>query len=115
MSERALEFVENWVSEHIEAGALAPDPDGSKAAALARQCQNDALAQGIPPFEISEQFDDLAAFIAGQMAEASERAGPHEDDEEVLAEEVLAKGRGLEEEDAAEDAGQNEGVAKPEA
>ena len=62
MSARALEFVENWVSDHID--GLPPDPDGTQAAALARQCLSEAVAQGIPDFEIREQFDDLAAFIA---------------------------------------------------
>ncbi|HJY16944.1 MAG TPA: hypothetical protein VJ353_04875 [Xanthobacteraceae bacterium] len=71
MSVRALEFVETWVSEKIEA----KDASGlaAQAKSLADQCVKDAQANGIPKSEIDQAFDDLAAFIAGQIDEASDR------------------------------------------
>jgi hypothetical protein len=78
MSARALEFVEEWVSEKIEAmdfsaaGGTASD-DQARAKALAAQCVNDARGKGIPASEINEAFDDLAAFIAGEIEEGRNR------------------------------------------
>ncbi len=90
MSERALEFVETWVEGKIVAmrfptagaGPMALPADDSQAKLLAAQCLKAAQDQGIPAAEISEAFDDLAAFIAGQIEEArdqnAERAGGDE-------------------------------------
>jgi hypothetical protein len=99
MSERALAFVEEWVSDH--AGA----DDTARAKALADRCLADASLAGIPTTEIDEAIDDLPAFIGGTIEEASER-GAHakefETDEEI---EVLVNPDGFENaaEDAAED------------
>jgi hypothetical protein len=68
MSERALEFVETWVSQHVTA-----ETDPAQAKALARQCQEAASHEGISMSEIDDTFDDLAAFMAGEIAEARER------------------------------------------
>ncbi len=78
MSARALEFVETWVSEKIEATDMsAAAKTGAavqaQAANLAEQCVKDAQADGIPKAEIDQAFDDLAAFIAGQIDEARDR------------------------------------------
>jgi len=64
MSERAIEFVEVWVSEHVHAGQTAADAE-----ALAAQCLDAAKAEGIPHSEIKDAFEDLAAFIAGEISE----------------------------------------------
>jgi len=64
MSERAIEFVEVWVSEHIR-DESAPDPK-----ALAAQCLDAAKSKGIPEAEIKDAFEDLAAFIAGEIEES---------------------------------------------
>jgi len=40
---------------------------------LAEQCRAEALAAGIPESEIDDEFDDLAAFMSGQIKEANER------------------------------------------
>ena len=56
MSERALEFVENWVSENVTAEGTTPatpDVGNSQAKLLARQCIVAASAAGIPEYEIS--------------------------------------------------------------
>ena len=65
MSERAIEFVEVWVSEHIRNAQL----DDAKA--LAVQCIAAAKSEGIPQSEIGDAFEDLAAFIAGEITEAA--------------------------------------------
>jgi phosphopantothenoylcysteine synthetase/decarboxylase len=79
MSERALAFVEEWVSDHIRAG------EHPQAKALARQCLADASAQGIPAGEIGESIDDLEEFMEGALEEANERKAHRagEDDEEA--------------------------------
>jgi hypothetical protein len=66
MSERAIEFVEVWVSEHVHGGEAAGD-----AKPLAAQCLAAAKSAGIPQAEIEDAFEDLAAFIAGEIEEAS--------------------------------------------
>ena len=68
MSERAVEFVEEWVASHVNAGT-----DTAQAKALAVQCQLAASHEGIPMGEIDDVFDDLAAFIAGEIEEAKQR------------------------------------------
>ena len=78
MSKRALEFVETWVSEKIEAmadsaGSGTAAHDDAQAKVLAAQCVQDAQGQGIPASEINEAFDDLAAFIEGEIEEARDR------------------------------------------
>jgi hypothetical protein len=73
MSESALEFVETWVEEKIEEMG---EPSGdleAQAGALATQCIAAAQEDGITKSEIDDAFDDLAAFIAGQMQEAIDR------------------------------------------
>jgi hypothetical protein len=75
MSARALEFVETWVSEKIEEdGYPEQDRQQSVAKQWAAECQDAAMAEGILGQEIGEAFDDLAAFIEGEMEEARERA-----------------------------------------
>jgi hypothetical protein len=64
MSERAIEFVEVWVSEQIRDQPTA-DPK-----VLAAQCLAAAKSEGIPEAEIKDAFEDLAAFIAGEIEES---------------------------------------------
>ncbi|MGO9359684.1 MAG: hypothetical protein ACLP1D_18810 [Xanthobacteraceae bacterium] len=79
MSERALEFVETWVSENIYSNSSAPKVDSSGAEALAARCRAAANAAGIADAEISEQFDSLAAFITGQIQEAADKLAAKEE------------------------------------
>jgi hypothetical protein len=82
MSERALEFVETWVSEKIEEMKALPEQDDEKALkALADECLRDALEEDIPASEIAEAFDDLAEFIGGEIEEERERREGGEKDE----------------------------------
>jgi hypothetical protein len=82
MSVRALEFVETWVSEKIEATeALPADGDEAAAKAWANECLKAALEEGIPAAEIQEAFDNLAEFMAGEIEEARERTEGLPEDE----------------------------------
>jgi hypothetical protein len=88
MSARALEFVETWVSEKIEATATLPaEGDEAAAKAWANECLQAALEEDIPATEIQEAFDDLAEFIDGEIEEARERREETEDDDEESDEE----------------------------
>jgi hypothetical protein len=82
MSERALEFVETWVSEKIEEMEELPGEDNEKALkALADECLKAALEEGTPASEIQDAFDDLAEFIGGEIEEERDRReGKDEDD-----------------------------------
>ncbi len=83
MSARALEFVETWVSEKIdEMDKLPADGDETQAKALAAQCVQAAQQEDIPESEIKDAFDDLAAFIGGEIEEAKDREEDADDDDE---------------------------------
>jgi len=72
MTERALAFVDQWVSGHVRA----QDADGdieARATVLADQCLADAGKKGIPASEIGDAIDDLADFMIGAIEEAEER------------------------------------------
>jgi hypothetical protein len=88
MSARALEFVETWVSEKIEATETLP-AKGDEAApkAWANECLQAALEEDIPAAEIQEAFDDLAEFIDGEIEEERERREETEDDDDESDEE----------------------------
>jgi hypothetical protein len=104
MAERALAFVDEWVSGHVRA----QDADGdieARAKALADQCLADAGKAGIPTSEIGDAFDDLADFMIGAIEEAEERdehAHRPESNEEA-AELIDAQALEDAEEDALED------------
>jgi hypothetical protein len=104
MSERALAFVDEWVSGHVRA----EDADGdieARARTLASQCLADAGNKGIPAAEISEAIDDLPEFMIGAIEEAEERedhAHRQESDKEA-AELIDAQAVEDAEEDALED------------
>jgi hypothetical protein len=104
MSERALAFVDEWVSGHVRA----EDADGdieARARTLASQCLADAGNKGIPASEIDEAIDDLPEFMIGAIEEAEERedhAHRQESDKEA-AELIDAQAVEDAEEDALED------------
>jgi hypothetical protein len=72
MSERALAFVEQWVSGHVRAEDAGANID-ARAKALADQCMAAATKAGIPAAEIGEAIDDLPDFMIGAIEEAEER------------------------------------------
>jgi hypothetical protein len=83
MTMRAVEFVENWVSENIDEDAAEAGDVDALAAELAAKCLEAADAEGIPRSEIDDTFDDLAAFIAGEIEESEDRDEPDDEDEEL--------------------------------
>src|ERR1700691_1258604 len=82
MSERALAFVEEWVSDHVGAEDKSGD-EQARAKALAERCRADAATQGIGANEIGEAIDDLTAFMIGAIEEAAERKAHAEQDDGV--------------------------------
>jgi hypothetical protein len=73
MSERVIAFVENWVTENVHAEGYPAEGEDTHAKTLAAQCRAEALASGIPNSEIDDEFDDLTAFMSGQIHEANDR------------------------------------------
>jgi hypothetical protein len=72
MSERALAFVDEWVSDHVNAEDANGDIE-ARAKALASQCLAAASKEGIPASEIGEAIDDLADYMMGAIEEAEDR------------------------------------------
>ena len=89
MSERALEFVEFWVSEKIEHEGVPADGAASPAKQWAAECVEAAGEEGIPASEIEEAFDSLEEFIDGEIAEAKDREEDEDEDEEEEDEDEL--------------------------
>jgi hypothetical protein len=73
MTRRAIEFVENWVSEHIDAKDYQSAGNRSQAKAFAAQCLEAAWSKGIPQTEVAETFQDLTAFMVGEIEDAHNR------------------------------------------
>ena len=71
MSERAIAFVEEWVSESIHAEGYEPE-DHSQAAAFAAQCLASSKAEGITEAEMKHAFDDLTQFMAAAIETAND-------------------------------------------
>ncbi len=59
MSERAIAFVEEWVSENVDAEIYESNDDESKAAVYAVQCAAEAKEAGIPDAELIDAFPSL--------------------------------------------------------
>jgi hypothetical protein len=72
MSERALAFVDEWVSDHVNAEDAEGDIE-ARAKALASECLAAASKEGIPASEIGEAIDDLADYMMGAIEEAEDR------------------------------------------
>ena len=104
MSERALAFVEEWVSDHVRAEDKSGD-EQARAKALADRCRADAGTHGIPANEIADAIDDLTAFMIGAIEEAAERKAHAEQTEDVKPVPDLVDVEGVEnaEQDALED------------
>jgi hypothetical protein len=78
MSERALAFVEGWVTDHVHPEGSEPEGDITRAKRLAEECLLAANAEGIPKAEIDQVVEDLTAFMAGQIEEVTDREGGRE-------------------------------------
>jgi hypothetical protein len=104
MSERALAFVEQWVSDHVRAEDKSEN-EQARARALADRCLADASTHGITANEVGEAIDDLTAFMIGAIEEAVERKVHAEQAEDIKPVPDLVDVEGVEnaEEDALED------------
>ncbi len=104
MSERALAFVEEWVSDHVRAEDKSGD-EQARAKALADRCRADAGTHGITANEIADAIDDLTEFMIGAIEEAAERKAHAEQSEDVKPVPDLVDVEGVEnaEQDALED------------
>ena len=69
MTARATAFVEEWIAEHVAPEDFDP-ADSAQVGALALECIRAGEADGISKDEIEATFEDLAAFIAGELEEA---------------------------------------------
>jgi hypothetical protein len=72
VSERALAFVEEWISTHVTADDAEGDIE-ARGKTLAAQCLADAGKGGIPVSEIGDVIDDLPEFMIGAIEEAEKR------------------------------------------
>ena len=116
MSESALEFVETWVEDKIEEMEAAPANLDAEAAKLATECVTEAQEEGVTQSEIDDVFDDLAAFIAGEIQEAFGRKTRHHEGMEPVDEDdarVIDDEEDEEEEDDGEDDDEDEKDKKP--
>jgi hypothetical protein len=82
MSERAIAFVEEWVSENVELEGNELEVDGSMAAeSLAARCLASAKKEGITEAEMNDAFEDLTAFMRNELERIAEQAEDPDDDE----------------------------------
>ncbi len=72
MRERAIAFVEEWVSENVDAEIYESNDDESKAAVYAVQCAAEAKEAGIPDAELIDAFPSLTAFMSAAIVSATD-------------------------------------------
>ena len=81
MSKRAVEFLEEWVSENmVKPVAGAPEGDDSEARLRAEECLIAAKEEGIAKEDIEEEVGDLVDY----MSVAIEKAGNADVDRAVM-------------------------------
>jgi hypothetical protein len=71
MSKRAVEFVEEWVSENmVKRVAGAPEGDDSEARLRAEECLIAAKEEGIAKADIEEEVGDLVDYMSVAIEKA---------------------------------------------
>src|SRR2546430_177161 len=71
MSKRAVEFLEEWVSENmVKPVAGAPEGDDSEARLRAEECLIAAKEQGIAKGDIEEEVGDLVDYMSAAIEKA---------------------------------------------
>lgn len=92
MSEQAIEFLEEWISEKVQRPQPVPTPAPleKQAEILCLKCQADAAKAGVPLDEIVEEVGDLEDLIAAKLEDAEQANGeappaqrPHADGERL--------------------------------
>jgi len=71
MSERGIEFFNNWVRENVNAEGYPQDPSDAQVTALVENCTADAVTAGVSIDEIEEDMGDLRDAIFDAMEEAN--------------------------------------------
>ncbi|HEY4193338.1 MAG TPA: hypothetical protein VGM46_11890 [Mesorhizobium sp.] len=71
MSEHAIEFLQEWICEKVQAPAH-PAMVEKHAATLARECAAKAAEAGIPLEDIQEEVGDIQDLIAAKLEDAAE-------------------------------------------
>jgi hypothetical protein len=72
MSERGMLFVEEWLSNNIQAAGYGPADDQSQAATYAEDCLAAAAKKGITKNEIEEDYGDLVDHMSGAIEDAND-------------------------------------------
>jgi hypothetical protein len=71
MSKRAVEFLEEWVSENmVKPVAGAPEGDDSEARLRAEECVIAAKEEGIAREDIEEEVGDLVDYMSATIEKA---------------------------------------------
>jgi hypothetical protein len=82
MSEQAIEFLEEWISEKVQKPQPAPaipEPQielEKKAEILVKRCQADAAKAGVTIDEIVEEVGDLEDLITAKLEDAEQAPPP---------------------------------------
>lgn len=71
MTEKAIEFLQEWISEKVQA-PHEPVKLEQEAEALARECAKQAARAGVPLEDIEEEVGDLEQLIAAKLEDAAE-------------------------------------------
>jgi hypothetical protein len=67
MTERAQQFVTQWVGANVSANDYVPESDNTEARALAAQLLDDAEAEGVPRREVEAHTGDVVSFLAEEI------------------------------------------------
>jgi hypothetical protein len=70
MSEHAIEFLQEWICEKVQAPAH-PARVEKHAESLARECAAKAAEAGIPLEDIQEEVGDIQELIAAKLEDAA--------------------------------------------
>lgn len=71
MSENAIEFLQEWICEKVQAPAH-PALVEKHAESLAKECAAKAAEAGIPLEDIQEEVGDIQELIAAKLEDAAE-------------------------------------------
>jgi hypothetical protein len=71
MSENAIEFLQEWICEKVQAPAH-PAMVEKHAESLAKECAAKAAEAGIPLEDIQEEVGDIQELIAAKLEDAAE-------------------------------------------
>jgi hypothetical protein len=72
MNDKAMNFVNDWVRENVNATGYEPEGDNTEAKILATQCHAAAAQAGISAKAIEEACGDLVDYIAGEISSTND-------------------------------------------